>query len=50
MNREKLGMTVELNALSSINSSDEMLGCELMLLSYYCRIKDGVPRFFHVVT
>ena len=33
---------------SSINGSDETLGCESLSLSRVCLIEDGALKFFHV--
>ena len=42
-------MAVGFGSSSSINSSDEMLGCKSLPLSCVCLIADGALRFFHVV-
>ena len=41
-------MDIRFGSLSSINDSDETLGCESLSLSHVCSIKDGVIRFCHV--
>ena len=41
-------MPVGFGSSSSINSSDEMLGCESLPLSRVCSIHDERLRFFHV--
>ena len=41
-------MTVRFGPSSSINSSDEMFGCESFLLSGIRSVKDGALRFFHI--
>ena len=46
---EKLGVTIGFDILSSINSFDEMLGCEWLHLSYFHSIKDGALRFCYVM-
>ena len=44
----KLGVTVGFGSSSSINSSNETLGCELLPLSRIRSIEDGALRFCHV--
>ena len=44
----KLGVAVGFDSSSSINSSNEMLGCKLLPLSRVCLIGDEAPRFCHV--
>ena len=41
-------MTARFGFVSSINGSDEILGCKFLPLSRVHSIKDGVIRFFHV--
>ena len=41
-------MTVGFGSSSSINGSDELLGCESLPLSCVCLIEDGALRFCHV--
>ena len=41
-------MAIGLGSSSSINVSDEMLGCESLTLSHVRLIKDGALRFCHV--
>ena len=42
-------MIVGFGSLSSINGSDEMLGCKSFPLSCVCSIEDGALKFYHVV-
>ena len=42
----KLGVTIGFGSTSSINGSDETLGCKSLLLSRVYLIKDGALRFF----
>ena len=44
----KLGVTVGFGSSSSVNGSDEMLGCESLPLSHAHSIKDGALRFCHI--
>ena len=48
INRQNLGVAVGFGSSSSINSSDEMLGCELLPLGRVHSIEDGTLRFRHV--
>ena len=41
-------MIVGFGSSSSINDSNEMLGCEFLSLSHIRSIEDRVPRFCHV--
>ena len=41
-------MAIEFGCSSSINGSNEMLGCDSLSLSCVCLIEDGVLRFCHV--
>ena len=41
-------MAIGFGSLSSINDSNEMLGCELLPLSRVYSIEDGALRFCHV--
>ena len=43
-----MGVVVGFDSSSSINSSDETLGCESLPLSCICSIGDEVPRFHYV--
>ena len=43
-----LGMAVIFGSSSSINGSNETLGCESLPLSQVRSIEDGALRFFHV--
>ena len=45
-----LGMAVGFGSSSSINGSDETLGCKSLLFSYVRLIKDGELRFFYVAS
>ena len=42
-------MAVGFDSSSSINESDEMHGCESLLLSRVCSIEDEAHRFCHIV-
>ena len=42
-------MDVRFGSSSSINGSNETLGCELLPLSRVRSVNDGELRFFHVV-
>ena len=48
INRLNLGVIDRFVSSSSINNSDEILGCESSPLSLVCLIKDGAIRFCHV--
>ena len=45
---EDLGVAVRFGPSSSINDSDETLGCELLPLSRVHSIEDGELKFCHV--
>ena len=42
-------MFVRFGSSPSINSSNEIFGCESLPLSSVCLIEDGTFRFFHIV-
>ena len=42
-------MAVGFDSSSSINSSNEKLGCKSLLLSHIRLIGEEAPRFFHIV-
>ena len=44
----KVGMVIVFGSSSSINGSDETIGCELLPLSCVHSIKDGALTFCHV--
>ena len=44
----KLSATVRFGYSSSINGSDETLGCESLPLSRVCPIKGGALKFCHI--
>ena len=48
VSRQSLGVVVGFRSSSSINGSDETLGCESLPLSNVCLIKDGTLRFHHI--
>ena len=41
-------VAVGFRSSSSINGSDETLGCESLSLSRFCSIEDGALKIFHV--
>ena len=43
-----LGMAIAFGSSSSINGSDETLGCKSLPLSCVCLIKDGTFIFCHI--
>ena len=46
--KEKLGVAVRFSSSSSINGSDETLGCKSLTLSHFYSIEDEALRFCHV--
>ena len=46
--KAKLGVAIGFHSLSSIKSSDEILGCKLLSLHYIRLIGDEAPRLRHV--
>ena len=46
--KEKLEVAIEFDVGSSINGSNEMIGCESTSLSHDRYIEDKAPRFCHV--